>query len=111
MSQQLTPSMQAWPFEQAAAIGRCDFCLKRAAVAVDRKRHLDARLADGPDLAKQAPERIDLGSRNREHHVADAQVRARGRAALGKASDDELVLHLGGVQSEPRSWRMIRSPH
>src|ERR1700677_757073 len=99
--------MQARPFEKAVSLTRFDPHLRSLTIAIDRDRHLAARLALSPDSAEQPGEIADLFSSHREYNIANPQVGALGRPAIGKPDHHQAVLHFGRVKAEPRPRRRI----
>src|ERR1043166_6453860 len=88
-------SMHAWCFEEFAAVGRFHAHLEGTAVAIDRERHVDARMSERPYAAEQPGEVVHLRAGDREHDVAGAQIGALRRTATGEPRDDDAVLDLG----------------
>src|SRR5262245_14577447 len=103
-------SMQARAFEEAVAVARCNAQLEGAAVAIDQERHLDAGLAERPDVAEQARKLPHFRPGDGEHDVSGAQLGALRRPAGGDPDDDDPVLDLAGVEPEPRPRRAIAPP-
>src|ERR1700730_9220865 len=99
--------MQAGSLEEPIAVAGAHAHVEGATVAVDEERYLDPGLAERPDLAEQVRELAHLGSRDRKHDVAGPKIGAFRRPSVGETDDDDSVLDLGGVDTEPRSWGMI----
>src|SRR5690348_8990724 len=99
--------VQARAFEEAIALARFDAELHGLAVAIDRDRHFDARLALRPDAAEQAGEIADLFAGHREHDIADAYIGAFGGSAISEADHHQPVFHFGRIQTEPGPGRRV----
>src|SRR5215470_6763772 len=64
--------------QEAAPVGRGHAQLDRAAVAIDRQRHLYPGLAHGPYPPVEVAEAVGLGAVHRQHDVAAPQLRRLG---------------------------------
>ena len=93
--------------EEPVAFRRGDLLVEAAAVALDPQRDFGTGVALRPDAAEQAGEIVRRFAGDRLHHVAGLQAGALGRAAIGDADDDDPVVDLGGVESEPRPGRPV----
>src|SRR5690349_15378773 len=93
--------LQPRRLEQFAAVGRDHCDLDALAVAIDRQRHRDARLAGRQDAAEELGGlahrcAIDCGD-----DAAGPQTRLLCGSVRGEAGHDDLVIDLGGVEAEP----------
>src|SRR5262245_57444239 len=102
--------MQTWSLEEAVAVARLNTHLENAALTIDQQRHVDAGVAQRPDLTEQGGEVLDLRAGNREHHIAGVQVGTLRWAAARHADNHDPVLDLAGIEAEPRPRRAIPPP-
>ena len=63
--------MEPGRLQEAGPVGGGNGQVDGAAVAVDRERHADPRMAERPDMAEKIGEVIDLVSSHGEDEVAD----------------------------------------
>ena len=101
-------SLQRWPFQEIAAIGRLDLHVLQAAVARERDRDLGAGRAEMPDAAQHVGEARHVLAGDFDDRVAAAHARTFGRTAFRQAPDDDAVALLRRVHSEPRMRRPRR---
>ena len=94
-------SMHPRHLEEPVAFRRGHLLIEAAAIALDPQRDSAPALPQRPDAAEQAGEIARHLPGDGLHHVTDLQARALGRAAIGDADDDDPVLDLGSVESEP----------
>src|SRR3984957_20330769 len=100
--------MQTRALEEAVALAGFDAQVHGLAVAIDRDRHFDTGLALRPDATEEAGEVADVLAGDRQDDIAGPDVGLLGRPAVGETDDDEPVLDLGGVKTEPRPRRRIQ---
>src|SRR4029077_16548756 len=99
--------MQARPLEKPRAVPRGDRHLEGAAVAIDQQWHIDAGIAERPDLAERSCKLAHLAARARENDAAVADA-ARLRGPARRETDHhDLVLDLGRVEPEPGARRPV----
>src|SRR6185503_3595137 len=55
-----------------------------------------------PDAAEQVAEAVHLGTSDRDHHVASAQISFRRGPLLREADDHDMLFHFAGI--EPKPW-------
>src|SRR5262249_13873164 len=84
------PLMQTRPLEEPGAVAGLHRDLEGAAVAIDQQRHVDAGIAERPDLAEHGGEFADLAARDGEHDVAGMDVGGTRRATRGEPDHDDL---------------------
>src|SRR5690606_40319937 len=99
--------VRARRFQITVAVAGIDPHLERIAFAPDLQRHLDARLAERPDLAEAGREFAYLLARHGEHEVAGLQAGTLRRPAFREARDHNAVLDLDAIDAEPRPRRTL----
>src|SRR6185437_202386 len=99
--------LQPRRLEQRGAVDRFDADPDGAAVAQQLDRDFSAGGAARPDLAIEIGEAGDALVAHRPDDIAGAHAGGGGRAALGEAGDDDLLVALGRVEADPRPRRLV----